>query len=176
MASVLEVRRAGEAVFQSFTEAFGVASPTKFTNVVLHRGDELRYRTPGGGGFGHPGSRDRSTLAEDVADGFVSPEAAASEYAPLPNGSSHPEPHRPKDRPVTFAPMTATGGEWVELGLAWSDTAVNTCQVCGRLIPRREWRFEGGLGPLGACSTECEELYVAYIRPNYGARSPIAHN
>ena len=46
--SELLVRRNGESEFRRFDEVFGVASPTKFTNVVLRRGDELRYRTPGG--------------------------------------------------------------------------------------------------------------------------------
>jgi N-methylhydantoinase B/oxoprolinase/acetone carboxylase alpha subunit len=176
MASSLEVRRAGEAGYQSFTQAFGVASPTKFTNVVLRRGDELRYRTPGGGGFGHPGRRDRATLAEDVADAFVSPLAAVSDYAPSARASAPAKPDRPKARPVTFAPVPPTQGDWVELGLAWSDTAVTNCQVCGRLIPRREWRFEGGSGPLRACSPACEDLYAAYVRPTHGVRSPDAHN
>ena len=55
LGSDLLVRRLGEDEFRRFDEVFGVASPTKFTNVVLRRGDELRYRTPGGGGFGDPG-------------------------------------------------------------------------------------------------------------------------
>src|SRR5262245_44063674 len=37
--SALLVKRKGEAEFRPFTEVFGVKSPTKFTNVVLHRGD-----------------------------------------------------------------------------------------------------------------------------------------
>ena len=66
--------------FQRFDEVFGVASPTKFTNVVLHRGDELRYRTPGGGGFGDPGRRDGDALREDIREGYVSRDAAARDY------------------------------------------------------------------------------------------------
>jgi N-methylhydantoinase B len=76
----LRVRRTGEPDFRPFNEVFGVASPTKFTNIVLHEGDELRYRTPGGGGFGQPRDRDRELVRLDVADGFVSAEAAASDY------------------------------------------------------------------------------------------------
>jgi N-methylhydantoinase B/oxoprolinase/acetone carboxylase alpha subunit len=74
------VRRAGEADFRRFDEAFGVASPTKFTNVVLRRGDELRYRTPGGAGFGDPADRDPALVREDVLEGYVSVEAAAASY------------------------------------------------------------------------------------------------
>ena len=41
--------------FRRFDEVFGVASPTKFTNVVLRRGDELRYLTPGRRRLRRPG-------------------------------------------------------------------------------------------------------------------------
>jgi N-methylhydantoinase B/oxoprolinase/acetone carboxylase alpha subunit len=78
--SALLVRRAGSNRFQSFDEAFGVASPSKFTNVVLHRGDELYYRTPGGGGIGDPAERDPALVAEDVREGYVSAANAARDY------------------------------------------------------------------------------------------------
>lgn len=77
----IAVRRAGDQEFRRFDEVFGVASPTKFTNVVLRRGDELRYRTAGGGGYGPPGQRDRELVAIDVLEGYVSAEAAEREYA-----------------------------------------------------------------------------------------------
>jgi N-methylhydantoinase B len=80
LGSELLVRRAGEADFRRFDEVFGVASPTKFTNVVLRRGDELRYRAPGGAGFGDPRARPRERVLEDVREGYVSAEAAAAAY------------------------------------------------------------------------------------------------
>jgi N-methylhydantoinase B len=80
LGSVLLVRRAGEEEFRPFDEAFGVASPTKFTNVILRRGDELRYRTPGGAGFGNPSDRLPELTREDVREGYVSSEAAAELY------------------------------------------------------------------------------------------------
>ena len=43
-------------------------------------------------------------------------------------------------------------GEWVEPARAWHDTNVSYCEVCGRLIPRRAWVFDGGAGQLVACS------------------------
>ena len=55
---------------------FGVASPTKFTNVVLRRGDELRYRTPGGGGFGDPAKRKPELIERDIARGYYTREQA----------------------------------------------------------------------------------------------------
>ena len=63
-----------------FDEAFGVVSPTKFTNVVLRRGDERRYRTPGGAGFGEPSERPRALLDDDVLEGYVTPDAARRDY------------------------------------------------------------------------------------------------
>ncbi len=88
LGSELVVRRAGETEFRRFDEVFGVASPTKFTNVVLRRGDELRYRTPGGAGFGDRAARDPALVREDVLEGYVSAEAAARLYAIDPDAAS----------------------------------------------------------------------------------------
>ncbi len=63
-------------------------------------------------------------------------------------------------------------GHWVELEHAWHETNVSHCDVCGTLIPRRAWIFEGGAGELGACNPQCEELYEKYWKPTYGVMSP----
>jgi N-methylhydantoinase B len=47
---------------------------------MLKRGDVLRIETGGGGGHGHPFDRPAEKVAEDVAGGFVSPEAAKTLY------------------------------------------------------------------------------------------------
>ena len=54
----------------------------------LRAGDTLRIQTGGGGGLGDPHARPAASVARDVADGFVSPEAALRDYgvALLPNG------------------------------------------------------------------------------------------
>ena len=78
--SALMVKLAGESGFRTFQEAFGVRSPTKFTNVLLHRGDELYYRAPGGAGFGLPAERDPALVRADVLEGYLSPEAALRDY------------------------------------------------------------------------------------------------
>jgi N-methylhydantoinase B/oxoprolinase/acetone carboxylase alpha subunit len=88
--SALLVKRAGSTEWQSFDRAFGVGSPTKFTNVVLFAGDELAYRTPGGGGFGDPRERDGEAVREDVAEGYVSPEAALRDYGLKLDGKGDP--------------------------------------------------------------------------------------
>jgi hypothetical protein len=60
-------------------------------------------------------------------------------------------------------------GGWIEPNKNWNDTSVTYCQVCGRLIPRRSWVFEGGKGAVRACSPDCEDLYEEYLKPTYGA-------
>ena len=72
------VRKAGEEEWQYFSQAFGTPSDTKFSNVRLHRGDQVVLRTPSGGGFGSPWERSTESVFADVADGFVT-EAAARE-------------------------------------------------------------------------------------------------
>jgi N-methylhydantoinase B/oxoprolinase/acetone carboxylase alpha subunit len=76
----LLVRRVGEPSFRPFDQVFGVASPSKFTNIVLHAGDEIHYRTPAGAGFGDPRERDPELVREDVREGWISAEAAARDY------------------------------------------------------------------------------------------------
>ena len=49
-------------------------------SVDLKAGTTLSFRTPGGGGYGHPEERDPNLVQKDVRDGKVSPERAASLY------------------------------------------------------------------------------------------------
>jgi hypothetical protein len=67
-------------------------------------------------------------------------------------------------------------GRWIEPSRSWHDTRVIYCQACGRLIPRRAWVFEGGVGELRVCSPDCEDLYEAYLKPTYGAMAAYADN
>lgn len=46
----------------------------------LRAGDRISYRTPGGGGYGDARERDPALVAEEVADGLISPEAADELY------------------------------------------------------------------------------------------------
>ena len=48
--------------------------------VRVNAGDTLIFETPGGGGYGDPAQRDRSSVAQDIADGLVSSEAASKDY------------------------------------------------------------------------------------------------
>jgi N-methylhydantoinase B/oxoprolinase/acetone carboxylase alpha subunit len=78
--SQLLVRLAGEERWRSFSDAFGTASDTKFSNVRLHRGDTIMLRAPSGGGFGPALERAPEAVALDVREGFVTPEHARSLY------------------------------------------------------------------------------------------------
>ena len=46
----------------------------------LQHGDILMLEVPGSGGMQAPALRDRSSLASDLADGLVTPEAARRDY------------------------------------------------------------------------------------------------
>ena len=62
----------------------GPASPpmaSKITGVRLRQGERLRLESPGGGGHGNPRTRPPAQVARDVLRGFVSPQAAARDYA-----------------------------------------------------------------------------------------------
>lgn len=70
----------GEQTWQTFKEAFRTKSESKFANCALHEGDRVLLITPGGGGYGGPGERDRKRVLEDVAQGYVSVSAAIEVY------------------------------------------------------------------------------------------------
>jgi hypothetical protein len=59
-------------------------------------------------------------------------------------------------------------GEWVDVPYVWHETNIVNCPVCGRLILRRAWEFDGGDGVLHVCDESCEELYESYLRPKHG--------
>lgn len=46
----------------------------------LRRGDVLSLRLAGAGGYGDPAERDPAAIADDLADGYVTPEAARTRY------------------------------------------------------------------------------------------------
>ncbi len=76
----LWVRRAGQDEWSTFVEEFGTMSPSKFSGVILHEGDQVKILMPGGGGYGDPVARDPERVRRDVEEGFVSAEAAARDY------------------------------------------------------------------------------------------------
>jgi N-methylhydantoinase B len=54
--------------------------PSKVSNHRLVRGDVLRMKTQGGGGYGDPQARARELVERDLREGKLTPEAAAREY------------------------------------------------------------------------------------------------
>jgi N-methylhydantoinase B len=48
----------------------------------IRKGDILSFRLSGAGGYGPPEKRDPKAIAEDIADGFVTREAAERDYGP----------------------------------------------------------------------------------------------
>jgi N-methylhydantoinase B/oxoprolinase/acetone carboxylase alpha subunit len=61
-------------------ERFGLASPSKFSNLVVPAGDVFVSTQGGGGGVGDPRDRPPEDIAADVRDGYVSPQAARERY------------------------------------------------------------------------------------------------
>jgi N-methylhydantoinase B len=74
------VKRSGESDWQTFVDAFGTMSPSKFSGIRLHPGDQVRLVMPGGGGYGDPRRRDRSLVARDLDEGFITLDAARADY------------------------------------------------------------------------------------------------
>ena len=54
--------------------------PTRYADYRLKAGDVFRLETPGGGGLGNPFEREPAAVLADVAQGYVSPERASSDY------------------------------------------------------------------------------------------------
>ena len=70
----------GGTDWQTMTEAFNKPSTSKWSNITVHRGDRIRIRTAGGGGFGEAAKRDRAAIENDLAEGYISPERAGEDY------------------------------------------------------------------------------------------------
>jgi N-methylhydantoinase B len=56
--------------------------PSMFSTTIGD-GDVFVHRTAGGGGWGEPRERDPRAIADDVADGKVTPDAARRVYGTL---------------------------------------------------------------------------------------------
>lgn len=112
--------------------------PAKVGSLVLHRGDVFTVVNGGGGGVGDPLLRPAAAVARDVADGYVSPEAARDVYgvvvadgggadeeatrarrAELRRERIGREPERAAAAGAEFAPLRVADGRW-------------TCRACSQ--------------------------------------------
>ena len=78
--AAIEIRPAGEPDFSSFSDRYGTVSPTKFSNIVVHEGDEIRIVSSGGGGYGNPSERPEDEVRRDVRNRYVSSAMATQLY------------------------------------------------------------------------------------------------
>ena len=83
------IKRSGEHAFRSFRDVFGTAAAGKFSGIVLHQGDQVLLRSPGGGGYGNPRQRPRELVIEDLREGLISVETAAKFYGSADDASSN---------------------------------------------------------------------------------------
>lgn len=74
------IRRAGEPRFSTFTDSFGTVSGTKFSNISVHEGDEIRIASSGGGGYGDPRARAADLVQSDLRNRYITPAAAQTLY------------------------------------------------------------------------------------------------
>ncbi|MEM6940927.1 MAG: hydantoinase B/oxoprolinase family protein [Pseudomonadota bacterium] len=58
------------------------ALASKMRGIALKRGQAVRLDTPGGGGYGPAAERAPEAVARDVAQGYLTPEAASAAYGP----------------------------------------------------------------------------------------------
>lgn len=73
---------------RSLQEAFDLASPSKFSNLLLEPGDIFVSIQGGGGGCGLPEERDPGALETDLLEGYVSHEASRRLYGAEEEGDS----------------------------------------------------------------------------------------
>ena len=74
------IQKAGSDAWQTVVDLHHKVSTSKYANVRFEPGDRIRLKTPGGGGYGDPAKRDPARIAEDVAEGYVSRDAAQTCY------------------------------------------------------------------------------------------------
>ena len=72
--------RSGTNEWLDARQAYNKASPSKYSNITIRKGDRVRLVMPAGGGWGDPKNREPAAVADDVAEGYVSAQAARDIY------------------------------------------------------------------------------------------------
>jgi N-methylhydantoinase B len=72
----------GAAGFAELQRADGAVErlPSKVAGKAIAKGDVFRLVTAGGGGYGEPSKRREEAIADDMANGYLTREAAAAQY------------------------------------------------------------------------------------------------
>jgi N-methylhydantoinase B len=76
----LWIKLVGQDEWRTFVETFGTKSPSKFSGITLHPGDQVKLVMPGGGGYGDPLQRDKAMIESDLENGFVTVDRAKVDY------------------------------------------------------------------------------------------------
>jgi 5-oxoprolinase (ATP-hydrolysing)/N-methylhydantoinase B len=74
------IQKAGSTEWKTVRELYGKISSSKYANITLEPGDRIKLTAPGGGGYGKASERDPAAIRSDVAEGYVSAEAAHTLY------------------------------------------------------------------------------------------------
>ncbi len=73
--------------------------------------------------------------------------------------------------------MGTLSGAWEDKAQPWHEIHVLNCQVCGRLIPQRTWRFiDPDFGTILACTPPCETLWYHYVRARQAEMKASPHD
>ena len=149
------VRRVGDEDWKTFSEVYGTISPSKFSNILLHRGDQVKIVAPGGGGWGDPLEREEARVLADVEEGFVTPEAARPRLRPR----AHSDRGR-VGRVRNTRERSPMKGVWIEREPMYLSFDVYTCEYCGKNCPRFVWieDIDGEQTPF--CTPEVADIYL----------------
>jgi N-methylhydantoinase B len=80
------------AIAATFLNPQGNAEPLHSKGMRdLERGDIVSFRLSGAGGYGPPAERDPAAIAEDIADGYVTPDGARRDYGWVGSTQSPPD-------------------------------------------------------------------------------------
>jgi|TARA_B110000259_G_scaffold29355_2_gene31578 N-methylhydantoinase B len=73
-------KQGGKGNWKNAVQLYGKASPSKYSNISIKKGDLVSLVMPAGGGYGDPKDRSHKAVKQDVAEGYVSINAAKNIY------------------------------------------------------------------------------------------------
>lgn len=188
--TALYFKKAGDNQFRTFSEVFGTVSANKFSGIRVHEGDQILIQSSGGGGFGNPFASPVEAVLEDVKEGFISLQSALKDYGVLiemQNGQhvvrevqrdEKIEDETKYAKPDTApcppkSPLKTEKGKWVERSPALYDTEAITCDVCGKIMPKRYWKADEESQDIKYCDPACYRMYLEYWKPRYGSKQSL---